>query len=264
MALDNDVTTQFADSDSEEEERKKKKVATVARDQSNNVQFNNALLFKGAKGSNSGLYYVNHNTAKGGDGLDREEKNQLASDMASADANYAALQNSLDLTRLQTKKLQTEPFNNVMNALVLKADAELLELSAQLDTARTFECNEKHKEGTIKRINYFSSYWRKRRKICMDFLITMEELTEGTVSVKSCLSGNGQIDIESDETIIKLARDFAGKKQKRIMSSKGAMSSCKVDAKTSGPHASETFVAVALDTQGNVQRIYLQDEKYTA
>ena len=263
MALDNDVTTQFADSDSEAEERKKK-VVTVARDQSDNVQFKNALLFKGAKGSNSGLYYVNHNAVAGGDGLDREEKNQLASDMASADSNYVALQNSLDLTCLQTKKLQAEPFNDMMNALLLKAEAELLELSAQLDTARTFKCNEKHKQGIIKRINYFSSYWRKRRKICMDFLITMEDLTEGTVSVKSCLSGNGQIDIDSDETIIKLALDFAGKKQKRTVSSKGVMLPCKVDVKTSGLYASETFVAVAIDTQGNVQRIYLQDEKSMA
>ena len=264
MALDNDITTQFADSDSEEEggtgSTSKKPAAVTASSQIDNIQYKKSLLFKGAKGNNSGIYYVNYNTAQGGDGLDRDEKNQLVSDNAIADGNYSTMQNSLNIILTETKKLQTESFNSEMNELVEKAGKDSLELSAQLEMARAFRCNEKHKEGTIKRINYFSSHWRKRRKICMDFLITMEELTEGTITAKSCLRGNGQIDIDSDEAIIKLAQDF-GAKKRRILSSKVAMSACKAGTKKSGLPAADNFVAVVLDGQGTVQRIHLDDEK---
>jgi len=32
----------------------------------------------------------------------------------------------------------------------------------------------------------------------------MEDYTEGTIPKKKCLAGNGQIEVESDETAIKL------------------------------------------------------------
>lgn len=269
MALDNDPATQFADSDSEgESDRTSKTPVTVLSDTMDTAQYKKALMFKGAKGSNSGLYYVNYNTAKGGDGLNRDEKNQLASDVANADANFSALQHSLNIIVATTKTLHTEPFNNALNGLLENAETQSLELSAQLDMANTFKQNEKHKQETIKCINYYSSCWRKRRKICMDFLIGMEELTEGTVTVKACLRGNGPIDIDSDEEIIKLALDFAKKKQNRTFTSKGAMSGCNRSNKSnlmkSGLHASDDFVAVTLDAQGNIQRIYTNDENVSA
>ena len=263
MALDNDVSTQFAESDSEEESKRTLKKPTAATsDQIENTQYKKSLLFKGAKGNNSGIYYVNYLTAKGGDGLDRDVKNQLASDNANADANCVALQVSLTNTLSLTKKIQTEPFNSEMNGILEKAENESLELLGQLDMARAFQCNAKHKENTIKRINYFSSFWRKRRKTCMDFLISMEEITEGTITAKSCLRGTGPIDIDSDDAIIKLAKDFATKKSNRTLTSKGEgqKSKCKPDANNPGLLASDNFVAVSLDSQGNVKRIQLRDE----
>lgn len=262
MALDNDVTTQFADSDIEDEDEpsSKKPAKVTTSDVIDTVQYKKSLLFKGAKGNNSGIYYVNYNVAQGGDGLDRDEKNQLASDNVSADTKYSALQTSFNSILSATKKLQTEPFNSEMNGLLEKAEKESNELLAKLEMARSFQCNEKHKEGTIKHINHYSSYWRKRRKICMDFLISLEELTEGAITVNSCLLGNGPIDIDSDEAIIKLAQDFAAKKHNRTLSSKVAMPIRK-QSKNSGLQASDSFVAVSLDGQGKVQRVHLHDEK---
>jgi hypothetical protein len=263
MSLDNDVTTQFADSDSEEEgARNSTKSAILATsDQIDYAQFKKSLIFKGAKGNNSGIYYLNYNAAKGGDGLDRDEKNQLASDNASADVTYSELQHSLQIISSATKKLQIEPFNSELDGLLEKAEEELHKLSSQLEIARAYQCNEKHKEETIKRINHFSSDWRKRRKICMDFLISMEELTEGTITAKSCLCGNGPIDIDSDEAIIKLAREFTAKKRTRTLSSKAATSFSKPGTNNLSVQSSDNFVAVALDSQGTVQRIYLHDKE---
>lgn len=117
-----------------------------------------------------------------------------------------------------------------------------------------------------------ATQWRKRKRICMDFLIMMEESTEGTVSAKKCLAGDGQIDLESDETAIKNMIAYGNKK--RSMTSrpvKKAKVSKSLGGKTTGLPSSETltsgltadanFVAVRLDSSGQVERVYLAGDE---
>jgi hypothetical protein len=104
--------------------------------------------------------------------------------------------------------------------------------------------------------------WRKRRRICMDFLIAMEENTEGIVSVKKCLGGDGQIEIDSDQAIVTSAVAFGNKKRSRtLLAKKVPVGSLTKKAKTSHESSSlspnEAFVAVTLNSQGLVERIYL-------
>ena len=117
-----------------------------------------------------------------------------------------------------------------------------------------------------------ATQWRKRKRICMDFLIMMEESTEGTISAKKCLAGDGQIDVESDETAIKNSIAYGNKK--RSMTSrpfKKTKVSKSMGRKTTGLSSSESltcgltpdanFVAVRLDPLGLVERVYLGDNE---
>jgi hypothetical protein len=56
-----------------------------------------------------------------------------------------------------------------------------------------------------RRIAATTTVWRKRRRICMDFLKAMGENAEGTVSVNKCLKVDGQIDIDADEAVVAAA-----------------------------------------------------------
>jgi hypothetical protein len=258
MALDNDYSTQFVDSDNDDDDKttKDKKIHNSA---SIYTQFKNSLSYKGGKGSSSGLYYVNYNEAKGGDGLDGEEKNQLSADIATAISKKSVIEHELYNKRAVATKLRSEPVNDDLNTLLAKAESESCELFSQLECTRKFKANEKLKEYTKKRIDYFSSVWRKRRKLCMDFLICMEELTEGLVTLKTCLGGNGQIDIESDENIISLAREFSKKKRHHNVSLQTAEPNMNSGTSKPGLQPSKNFVAVSLDSQCKVQRIYIGD-----
>jgi hypothetical protein len=261
MALDTDASTQFADSDDDEEAPKKK---SKKDDTAEAVPYKGSLSFKAGKGSNSSLYYTNYNTAKNGDGLDREEKNKLATDLAAAEAEEAALKQTLATMRSMTTKLLSEPFNEEATARLEKEEAELSDLQEELEAARKLKVNEKHKEQTKRRIENMATFWRKRRRICMDFLISMEEVTDGTISAKKCLAGDGQIELDSDEAVAKAAIEYAKKKRAGPKSLGGKkLSFAKTSATTSKSGSippSESFVAVLLDSQGCVQRVHLDDD----
>lgn len=104
-----------------------------------------------------------------------------------------------------------------------------------------------------------------------EFLVSMEENTDGSVSAKKCLSGDGQIDIDSDEAIAKSAVEFAKKKRAKLGGALGgkkrpAVRSSKQPATANAPEtdtisASEDFVAVTLDSQGNVKRVLVGDQE---
>lgn len=124
----------------------------------------------------------------------------------------------------------------------------------ELEAARKFKVNEKHRQQLKQRIFVMTAEWRKRRRICMDFLTSMEDSTEGTVNARKCLSGDGQIDIDSDEAVAKHALEFGKKKRSKIVSSKKRSLQQQPDIL-----ADEYFVAVTLDSQGCVKRVFLDD-----
>jgi hypothetical protein len=251
MALDNGSYTQFVDTDHESEDDEPRKIATIKK--SAPVDTKN-LSFKSGKGSNSGLHYVNYDNAKGGGRLNAEDKNKLLADSAKANAKLVDMNRTLSTTRSTIEKLVSEPMNSELNILLKNAEAESSVMSGQLEEARKLTVNVQYIHRTKKKIEYYASFWRKRRKLCADFLITLEELTDGTVSLKKCQAGDGPIEIECDEACAKLATEFAKKKSNQSGNGKVnktsaiSQSCCKSFSK---------FVAVMLDSQGKVQRIQI-------
>ena len=117
--------------------------------------------------------------------------------------------------------------------------------------SRQFAGNEKKREQTKKRIRNLADVWWKRRRQCTDFLQGMEDATEGTISVKKCLAGDGQIDIDSDEAVVDAEREmYAMRKAKK--------------AKTAGGGAggsiqpTDTFIGVKFSATSKVERVFVE------
>lgn len=255
MALDKDTTAQFEDSDDEDAPKKSSK-----KEPSDADPYKGSLAFKAGKGSNSSLYFVNYNVAKNGNGLDGEEKSKLASDFANAEAEMESLKHSIKSMTATTAKLLSEPTNEEADGRLAKEESELAVLKEQVEEARKLKVNEKLKKQTKKRIETMTSFWRKRRRICMDFLIAMEENTDGTVSMKKCLKGDGQIDIDSDEVVASGAIEYHKNKKSSgpgLLGKKRKFTKAKPTSAGLAP--TEDFVAVILDNKGLVQRVHADD-----
>lgn len=249
MALDKDSSNQFADSDEESDQPKKSK--KKVRD-GNSLDL--SLCFKAGRNPSTSLYYVDYNAAKNGNGLDREEKNNLDAKLAQIEAERDNIKMTIKAHEAETAKLLAEPKNDEAMALLESEGLAIMEAKMELEAARKFKVNEKHRQQLKQRIFVMTAEWRKRRRICMDFLTSMEDSTEGTVNARKCLSGDGQIDIDSDEAVAKHALEFGKKKRSKIVSSKKRSLQQQPDIL-----ADEYFVAVTLDSQGCVKRVFLDD-----
>ena len=82
----------------------------------------------------------------------------------------------------------------------------------------------------------------------MDFLHMMEESTDGLIKVKSCLAGNGQIDLDSDESIIKVAQEVFQQKTIRHMNKRAKL--------TKDSTNESMLIGVKLDKFGRLVRVY--------
>jgi hypothetical protein len=248
MALDSSGGTVFADSDEEDEEKK-----TGPKPSEKTTPYAGSLCFKGGRTANASLYYVDFKKRENnGNGLEGEEKNKLYSDLAVSHAEKQFLELSIQTEKSTASKLLSEPTNEEATAKLETEEATFAELQRNVESARELKVHEKTKNQLKRRIEHMSTEWRKRRRICREFLNNMEEITEGVISAKKCLSGDGQIEIDSDEAIIKTAKAFANKKKERL-----------TKRRTSDlvPQASESFVAVQLDSQGRVFRVYSNDDE---
>mmetsp|Transcript_12594 Transcript_12594/g.17356 ORF Transcript_12594/g.17356 Transcript_12594/m.17356 type:complete len:211 (-) Transcript_12594:120-752(-) len=174
------------DSD-DEDEKKKKKNATPT---SSNDPYTGSLLLKTGRNSNTTLYYTDHSKLhNSGNGLLPDERNELAGNFEQSKAEEEVLRANLKSITATTEKLNSEPTNEEAVSKLEVQEREITELRGELESARELVVNEKRKRQIEKRNSLMTTHWRKRRRLCMDFLIMMEESTEGTVSVKKCLKG---------------------------------------------------------------------------
>ena len=195
MALDIfDPENQFADSDDEGEDsaslqaKKRNKIA------SSDDEYSGSLSIKTGRNSNTTLYYCDYSKlSNNGNGLLPDDKNNLLSDHEVAKAEMQANTHLIQSMSSETVKLSSEPTNEEATASLEEAENCVANLRGEVESAQELKCYEKTRIKVKKRIDVMSAQWRKRRRLCMDFLMAMEDNTEGTISVKKCLSGDGQI-----------------------------------------------------------------------
>lgn len=256
MALDkNDDKNPFDLSDEEQEEEEKPP-------SSSSDPFSGSLLLKLGKNQGTSLYYVAHNKLTG---LDQDQRNTLLQNIAMTTAEEESLKDTLKSILDHATKLLSEPTNEYMAEQLVSQEATVDDLRNQLDEAQKLKVNEKHKQKTKRKIQNMAAQWRKRKRLCMDFLIAMEENTDGTVRAKKCLAGDGQIALDSDENVAQAAVEFAKKKLSRKFkagnpSRKVLGVNLKVDNNASTSLSDDSFVAVNLDSQYNISRVYVGDE----
>ena len=258
MAFSNESSTQFLDSDDEDDDEPKKKKKQVAK-KSESAPYSNTISVKSGKSANSGLYYINYNVAKNGDGLAHDEMEKLVVDSAGASLELDTLKQKVKAMEAETAKLRSEPTNEEAFANLEREEAALKQLKEDLVAARKLKVNEKHKQNLKRRIDSMTNIWRKRKRLCMDFLMAMEENTDGACSIRKNLSGDGPIEIDSDESAAQCAIGYAKNKKQR-----GGLGRTKpVQANSNKSHGvppDESFVAVKLDAKGCVERVYIDSK----
>lgn len=257
MAFSNESSTQFLDSDDEDDDNPKKK--HVAK-KTESAPYSNTITVKSGKSANSGLYYVNYNVAKNGDGLAHEEMEKLVIDANAASMELDTLKQKVKAMETETAKLRSEPSNEEAFANLEREDAALKQLKEDLVAARKLKVNEKHKQDLKRRIDSMATTWRKRKRLCMDFLMAMEENTDGACSIRKNLSGDGPIEIDSDESAAQCAIGYAKtKKQRGGLGCKKTIQA--TSNKSHGVPPDESFVGVKLNAVGCVERVYIDSEE---
>jgi hypothetical protein len=89
----------------------------------------------------------------------------------------------------------------------------------------------------------------------LQFISMMEESTEGTISLKKCLKGEGSLEIDSDEAAIKGAIAFAQRKRPSV--SRGSLSGGgKNGVERGGLLPDENFIGVTLNALGKPERVF--------
>jgi hypothetical protein len=159
-----------------------------------------------------------------------------------------------------TTKLLSEPTNEVAFANLEREEVALEQLQEDLVAARKLKVNEKHKQELKRRIDSMATTWRKRKRLCMDFLMAMEENTDGACSIRKNLSGDGPIEIESDESAAKCAIEYAKNKKQRDGLGRKKLVLANAN-KNHGVPPDDSFVAVKLDAKGCVERVFINSEE---
>lgn len=253
-----DASSMFVDSDDENDDPKKKNKETASN---NSDIYAGSMKFKEGRNTNSSLYFVDYNRLyNNGNGMLPEDRNQLLAEYESAKMELEALNQEEKNLDKETATLLSQPVNEELNKLVDDLEKSTSDLTEELDASRGLADNEKTRKKLKKQVDVFANQWKIRKNKTVSFLFTMEELTEGTVSKAKCLKGDGQIELESDEAIIKGAKNFLKRKRERghfaTNAKKRKLSS------TSNSNvliADENFVGVELVSNG-VKRVYLDDE----
>jgi hypothetical protein len=88
----------------------------------------------------------------------------------------------------------------------------------------------------------------------------MEEITEGSVSIKKSLSGDGPLELDSDEAVLKAAKTFSSKKRALVDTNRvHSMKKVKLSSGDIVSSGQDAFIGVMLDSRGMVKRVFAQD-----
>ena len=266
MALDKGSSNenQFYDSDEEDSDNKeasskKMKITALSSD-----DLEGALSLKPGRNANTSLYYVDYSKfPNDGNGLFPDDRNALLGEHEKVKADMEAYLSNLKEHTTRTCQLLSEPTNASADESIQTLEKEVEVLMEKVESAQEFQVNESYRKKILKGIQVMASQWRKRKRLCMDFLITMEECTEGSVSISKAMAADGPMELDSDEAIIKGAILFTkqrrnGKRPRSNMTS----SRLKVGDKNNNNSeisANPAFIGIRIDRQGKTERVYLEE-----
>ena len=122
-----------------------------------------------------------------------------------------------------------------------------------------FNLDEKLVQKVRKEIENLSAIWRTRKRQCIEFITNMEESTEGAITLKKCLKGEGALEIYCDEAAIKGVIAFGQRPAKRPKVIRGSLGG-KNGEESAGMRPDNSFIGVQLSAQGRLERVHLPKE----
>ena len=254
-----DTANQFDDDSDDEDDGnkpkkgKKKGGKKSTGDDDVGTDYTGSLTKKEGRNANNVLYFVNYSSSyvtNSGNGLPPDERNELIGAEQKSAQDLQSIRDNLKSIQNLTTKLLSEPTNKEAEDRIAKEDKILADLKASVEESRQYAGNEKKREQTKKRIRELADVWWKRRRMCSDFLQNMEDATEGTISVKKCLAGDGQIDIDSDEAIIAAEKEMWEMRKAKKTKKKHA---------GGGLPPTANFIGVQFTSAAKVERVYAQE-----
>ena len=213
-------------------------------------EYTATIYQKVGRNPNTTLYYLNQSKlSNNGNGMLSNERNNILNLLQKS--NEKVQEQSMIIQSINDKIciLLSQPFNNDLNHLLPIEERNMKNLYNDIEYATKWNVNESRRTMTKRKIDNMINIWKKRKRLCIDFLNMMEDCTEGIVSTKKCLSGHGQIEIESDEMVVKQAKAsfHASSSRKKCMTQKCSS----VSDRVGGPQASEAFIGVMLASNNN-------------
>ena len=170
-------------------------------------------MLKAIRGSNTVLRYVDYNKLSNNEnGLLPDESYELITVSQSISIEEQNLKRELQKIAGLTNKLLSEPTNEEASIGLESKESELAILEEKLDSLRVRNVNEHTRDKFIKLTDELASVWRKRRRICKDYLISLEECIDGSISMETCLAGDDQFYLEDDNYAIRETRIAAKEK----------------------------------------------------
>lgn len=217
--------------------------------------FTETLLQKVGRNANTTLYYTNQSKLpNGGNGIIPEERNELVSAVQKSHEEIKENSKLIQLIHEKISLLTSEPLNEEIRQLLPLEESNVQKLYTEVNAARKLKVNESHLKLTKQKIENMSKNWRKRKRLCVDFLNMMDECTEGVVTAKKCLSGNGQIELESDEVVIKQAKQMFHNRKKT-----NNRQIIRGGNNNNEQLAHQSFVAVMLGSNCTIKRVFVEE-----
>jgi hypothetical protein len=221
-------------------------------------EFSGSIKVKHGRNVNSTLYYANQERLDNdGNGFPPQERLLICNQMEEANSQKKMLLDNLRNTERATSVLRSEPTNEEAVSILVTEEAVLTSLMAETSTARQFTENKARRIALQKSIDTMAKYWRKRRQLCLDFLEMMDNCTEGIISIKKCIKGEGQIPIESDEMVINAAIESIKAQYSRkhlMVRAKGVH----LDSVQKGIGINSSFIGIKLGEKGKVCRVNME------
>ncbi|KAG7356864.1 Tat binding protein 1TBP-1-interacting protein TBPIP [Nitzschia inconspicua] len=231
-----------------------------AGDEETDLYGRQTLVFKPGKTPQTSLYHFNYKKTKM---LDSDERQTLIAALADANATVEGLKRDTASIQQQAAKLKLEPTNVELISTLEQATNDVTSLRDQVADSRKLQVHTGTRIDRQKKIQKMAAQWSKRKRMCLSFLSALEENTDGAVTIQKSLSGDGPLQLDSDEAIVKAELALAKQKsQKRKMGSnrfQGLTKKPKQEPSLSSSLSSD-LVAVRLMKGGTVERVYYDEE----
>ena len=220
-----------------------------------------SLHFKPSRSENTHLYYVNYNKIKE---LSPEERQELHSKKYEKEAEKLALELKIKSMIAAASELLSQPTNEELSPLLKNGEDEKASLEEKAETNRLFKVNESTRLNIRKKIRTMAATWRKRKRTCMEFLMQLEESSEGLVSVAKLRKDNGPFCIAFDglhaDAELRSKAQMAQKRQQGMISKRRNGIVSKTSAQNDADPSGRCLVAVILGKNDIVERKYFDPE----